>query len=107
MAHIKYRYYAKLARERGDEETARTFVETVDQEVMHAFGHLDLLHLKATMTPAKVLQFAIDGETCEYTEMYPGIRKTAEEEGHAAAVAEMSEQIEKARCMPLNSPPCC
>ena len=55
MAHIKYRYFAKLAREMGDEETARTFEATADQEVMHAFGHLDLLYPKASMTPAKAL----------------------------------------------------
>jgi len=97
MAHIKYRYFAKLAREAGDEDTARTFEETADQEVMHAFGHLDLLYPKATMTPAKALQIAIDGETCEYTEMYPGFRATAEAEGHAAAVAEMNEQIEESK----------
>ena len=97
MAHIKYRYFAKLAREMGDEATARTFEETADQEVMHAFGHLDLLYPKATMTPARALQIAIDGETYEYTEMYPGFRKTAEAEGNAAAVAEMDEQIEESK----------
>ncbi len=93
MAHIKYRYFAKLAREMGDEDTARTFEETANQEVMHAFGHLDLLYPKASMTPAKALQIAIDGETYEYTEMYPGFRKTAEAEGNAAAAAEMDAQI--------------
>ena len=97
MAHIKYRYFARLAREMGDEDTASTFEETADQEVMHAFGHLDLLYPKATMTPAKALQIAIDGETYEYTEMYPGFRQTAEAEGHAAAVAEMDEQIEESK----------
>ena len=93
MAHIKYRYFAKLAREAGDEDTARTFEATADQEVMHAFGHLDLLYPKASMTPAKALQIAIDGETYEYTEMYPGFRQTAVAEGNAAAVAEMDAQI--------------
>jgi rubrerythrin len=97
MAHIKYRYFAKLAREMGDEDTARTFEETADQEVMHAFGHLDLLYPKALMTPARALQIAIDGETYEYTEMYPGFRKTAELEGNAAAAAEMTEQIEESK----------
>ena len=43
MAHIKYRYFAKLAREAGDEATAKVFDATADQEVVHAFGHLDLL----------------------------------------------------------------
>ena len=97
MAHIKYRYFAKIAREMGDEETARTFEATADQEVMHAFGHLDLHYPKATMTPAKALQIAIDGETYEYTEMYPSFRKTAEAEGADAAVAEIDEQIEESR----------
>jgi rubrerythrin len=49
------------------------------------------------MTPARALQIAIDGETYEYTEMYPGFRKTAEEEGNAAAVAEIDGQIEESR----------
>ena len=97
MAHIKYRYFAKLARAAGDEETALTFEATADQEVAHAFGHLDLLYPAAEMTPAKALQIAIDGETYEYSEMYPGFRKTAVEEGNAAAVAEMDEQIEESR----------
>jgi rubrerythrin len=97
MAHIKYRYFAKIAREMGDEATARTFEETADQEVMHAFGHLDLLYPKATLTPAKALQIAIDGETYEYTEMYPGFRATAEAEGNVAAVAEMDEQIAESK----------
>lgn len=97
MAHIKYRYFARLARQAGDEDTARTFEETADQEVMHAFGHLDLLYPKATLTPPKALQIAIDGETYEYTEMYPGFRATAEAEGQAAAVAEMNGQIEESK----------
>jgi rubrerythrin len=93
MAHIKYRYFAKLARAAGDEATARAFEETADQEVMHAFGHLDLLYPKAEMTPAKCLEIAIAGETYEYTEMYPGFRQTAEAEGNAEAVKEIDEQI--------------
>jgi rubrerythrin len=97
MAHIKYRYFAKLSREMGDEETAKAFEETANQEVMHAFGHLDLLYPKSSMTPAKALQIAIEGETYEYTEMYPGFRKTAELEGHTAAVAEINEQIEESK----------
>ncbi len=97
MAHIKYRYFAKLARAAGDEDTARAFEATAEQEVMHAFGHLDLLYPAASMTPAKALQIAIDGETYEYSEMYPGFRATAEAEGNAAAVAEMDEQIEESK----------
>ena len=97
MAHTKYRYFARIARTMGDEETARAFEDTAEQELHHAFGHLDLLYPKADMTPAKALQIAIDGETYEYTEMYPSIRRTAEAEGNAAAMAEMNEQIEESK----------
>jgi rubrerythrin len=97
MAHIKYRYFAKIARAAGDEETARVFEETADQEVQHAYGHLDLLYPKETMNPARCLQMAIDGETYEYTEMYPGFLKTAQREGHDAAVSEINEQIAESK----------
>ena len=97
MAHIKYRYFAKLCRAMGDEATAKVFEDTADQEILHAFGHADLLFPKANMTVAKALEMAIEGETYEYTEMYGGFRKTAEAEGQAAAVAEMDEQIEESK----------
>jgi len=93
MAHIKYRYFAKIARAAGDEATARVFEETANQEVQHALGHLDLLYPKETLTPAKCLQMAIAGETYEYTEMYPGFLKTAQDEGNASAVSEIKGQI--------------
>jgi len=97
MAHIKYRYFAKLARAAGDEETAKIFEATADQEVMHAFGHLDLLYPAGTITPARALEIAIEGETYEYTEMYPSFRKTAEAEGNAAALQEIDEQISESK----------
>ncbi|MBD5804496.1 Nigerythrin [Azoarcus sp. Aa7] len=97
MAHIKYRYFAKLCREMGDEETAKAFEATADQEVMHAFGHLDLLFPKERMTPARALQFAIEGETYEYTEMYPNFRHIAVAEGNEAAVKELDEQIAESK----------
>ncbi len=97
MAHIKYRYFANIARAAGDEETAKVFEETANQEVQHALGHLDLLYPKADMTTQRCLQMAIEGETYEYTEMYPGFLKTAQQEGNAAAVCEMSEQIAESK----------
>lgn len=97
MAHIKYRYFAKLAHAAGDEETAIIFEATANQEVMHAFGHLDLLYPANTITPARALEIAIEGETYEYTEMYPSFRKTAVEEGNAAAVQEIDEQISESK----------
>jgi rubrerythrin len=97
MAHIKYMYFAKMCRAVGDEATARVFEETAAQEVMHAFGHLDLLYPKDVMTPARCLDMAIEGETYEYTEMYPSFRHAAVEEGNHAAVAEMDEQIAESK----------
>jgi rubrerythrin len=97
MAHIKYRYFARLARESGDEATARVFEETADQEVQHAFGHLDLLYPKSKLSPARALEIAIEGETYEYTEMYPKFRHLAVEEGNSAAVKEFDEQIAESK----------
>ena len=97
MAYIKYRYFAKIARAAGDDATARVFEDTADQEVQHAFGHLDLLYPGSELTPAKALQMAIDGETYEYTEMYPGFRHAAEHEGNVAAAREMDEQIAESK----------
>jgi rubrerythrin len=97
MAHIKYRYFAKLCRAMGDEATAAVFEATAEQEILHAFGHADLLFPKANMTVAKALQMAIEGETYEYTEMYPSFRNAAVAEGHTAAVAEMDTQIAESK----------
>lgn len=97
MAHIKYRYFAKIARAAGDEQTAKVFEETAAQEVEHAFGHLDLLYPPKELTPAKALELAIAGETYEYTEMYPNFRHLAEQEGNTAAVREMDEQIAESK----------
>jgi len=95
MAHIKYRYFAKMCRAAGDEHSAKVFEETAAQEVQHAFGHLDLLYPAGELTPAKALEMAIAGETYEYTEMYPQFRHLAEQEGNQQAVAEMDGQIQE------------
>ena len=69
MAHIKYRYFAKIAREEGFEEVAKHFEHTADQEIKHAWGHLELLLGKINTKQA--LEKAIEGETYEFTTMYP------------------------------------
>ena len=95
MAHVKYRYFAKIAREEGYEEVAQHFEHTADQELKHAWGHLDLLIGKPSTK--QCLEMAIEGETFEYTEMYPSFRKTAVEEGNAAAIQEIDEQIAESK----------
>jgi len=97
MAHIKYLYFAKVCRAQGDEETARVFEETAAQEVQHAIGHADLLFPKEKLTPAKCLELAIEGETHEYTEMYPSFYHMAVEENNEAAASEFSEQIDESK----------
>jgi rubrerythrin len=97
MAHIKYLWFARICRAAGDLASAQVFEETAAQEIQHAFGHAELLFAGDTMTPAKCLQYAIDGETYEYTEMYPRFRHEAMQEGHAAAVAELDEQMAESR----------
>lgn len=93
MAHIKYMWFAKLCRAAGDEATAKVFEDTAAQEVQHAFGHAELLFAGETMTPEKCLKYAIEGETYEYTEMYPRFRHEAMEEGNHAAMSEIDGQI--------------
>lgn len=91
QAHIKYRYFAKLARAEGLEEVAQHFEHTADQELLHAWGHLELLIGKPTTK--ECLQLAIDGETYEYTQMYPDMKAKAEAEGNEQAAYEAQLQI--------------
>jgi len=93
MANRKYLFFARRARELGALAVAEVFERTAEQETAHAFGHLDLLYPKEELTVARMLQMAIDGETYEYTEMYPEFRHLAEAEGNQAAVRELDGQI--------------
>jgi len=95
MAHIKYRYFAKIAREDGFEDVAKHFEHTADQEIKHAWGHLELLIGKPSTK--ECLQKAIDGETYEYTEMYPRMEAEALVEGAKQEAAEIRGQIEESK----------
>lgn len=97
MAHAKYRYFAKICRQLGDEETAKHFEETAAQEILHAHGHLELLYPPSSLTVAKCLEMAIAGETHEFMHMYPGFKADAQAEGNAHAVAELDEQIAESK----------
>ena len=92
QAHIKYRYFAKLARAEGHEEVARHFEHTADQELLHAWGHLELLVGKPTTK--ECLQMAIDGETYEFTTMYPEFLAGAQNEQE---IAEYKDQIAESK----------
>jgi len=95
MANRKYLYFAKIARELGDEAVAKLFEETAHQETAHAFAHLDLLYPKSGLSVQRLLEIAIEGELHETNHMYPEFERTAHEEGAAAAVAEFKEQAQE------------
>ena len=59
MAHIKYRYFARIAREEGFKDVAKHFEHTADQELLHAWGHLELLVGKPSTR--ECLEMAIAG----------------------------------------------
>jgi rubrerythrin len=95
MAHIKYRYFAKLARAEGFEDVAQHFEHTADQEILHAWGHLELLIGKPSTKHC--LEMAIEGETEEYMHMYPRMQDEAYREGDDAAALEAMEQAAESK----------
>jgi rubrerythrin len=95
QAFTKYMYFAKLARAEGFEDVAKHFEHTASQELLHAYGHLELLIGKPSVKQS--LEMAIEGETYEFTTMYPDFKRAAEIEGNARAVIEANQQIEESK----------
>jgi rubrerythrin len=95
QAHTKYRYFARIAREEGFEDIAKHFEHTADQELLHAWGHLELLIGKPSTR--ECLEKAIEGETYEFTTMYPDFKRAAELEGNTKAVFEADHQITESK----------
>src|SRR5437870_9703621 len=102
QANRRYLYFARVADIEGFPDMAGLFKDTADAETGHAFGHLDFL--KEVGDPVtdepigkteKNLKSAVAGETYEYTQMYPGMAKTARDEGFAE-LAEWLETLAKA-----------
>jgi rubrerythrin len=91
QAHVKYRYFARIARAEGFEEVAKHFEHTADQELLHAWGHLELLVGKPDTR--KCLEMAIEGETYEFTTMYPEFKEQAFSENLSGAGQEFTDQI--------------
>jgi rubrerythrin len=97
QANRRYLYFARIADIEGFPDIAGLFKDTADAETGHAFGHLDFLKkVGDPVTGVPIgktelnLKSAVEGETYEYTQMYPGMAKTAREEGFA----ELSEWFE-------------
>ncbi len=102
QANRRYLYFARAADVEGQPEMAALFRSVSEGETGHAFGHFDFLkEVGDPVTGVKVgdtadnLKSAIEGETYEYTQMYPGFARTAREEGFAEA-AEWFETLAKA-----------
>ena len=95
QAHVKYRYFAKIARAEGFEEVARHFEHTADQEILHAWSHLELLVGKPDTR--RCLEMAIEGETYEFTTMYPDFEREAVFEGNNEAAQEAKVQADESR----------
>jgi rubrerythrin len=102
QANRRYLYFAKQADVEGYPDVAGLFRDTAGGETGHAHGHLD--YLKAVGDPAtdlpiggthENLKAAVAGETHEYTDMYPGMAKTAREEGFSE-IADWFETLAKA-----------
>ena len=102
QANRRYLYFAKVADIEGYPEIASNFRETAEGETGHAHGHLD--YLKNVGDPAtglpigdtlEILKAPVAGETHECTDMYPGMARTAREEGFPE-VADWFETLAKA-----------
>ncbi len=83
MARNKYTYFASKAKKEGFEQIAELFLKTADNEKEHAKMWYKELHDGIGST-AQNLSDAADGENYEWTDMYEGFAKTAEEEGFKA-----------------------
>ncbi len=92
QAARRYQMYSKVAREEGYEQIAGYFIETAEQEMMHAkmfYGHLEggMVEITASYPAGKVetteqnLLHAADGENEEWTLLYPEFSRIAQEEG--------------------------
>jgi rubrerythrin len=102
QANRRYLYFARRADIEGYPDIGGLFRDTSEAETGHAFGHMDFLKEAGdpvTGVPIgdteKNLKSAVEGETYEYTQMYPGFAKTARDEGFEE-VAEWFETLARA-----------
>ena len=102
QANRRYIYFARKADVEGYADIAALFRSVSGGETGHAFGHFDFLaEAGDPVTDAPVgatadnLRSAIEGETYEYTEMYPGFARTAREEDFEE-IAEWLETLARA-----------
>ena len=102
QANRRYLYFAQKADVEGYNDVAAVFRSTAEGETGHAHGHLEFLEEVGDPATGKPigetsdnLASAVAGETHEYTDMYPGMAKTAREEGFEE-IADWFETLAKA-----------
>ena len=102
QANRRYLYFAQKADVEGAPDVAAVFRSTAEGETGHAHGHLEYLEeVGDPATGEKMgetadnLKSAIAGETHEYTDMYPGMARTARDEGFDE-IADWFETLAKA-----------
>ncbi|MGK2871431.1 MAG: rubrerythrin family protein [Alphaproteobacteria bacterium] len=102
QANRRYLYFAQKADVEGYNDVAAVFRSTAEGETGHAHGHLEFMEVvgdPATGLPiggtSNNLKAAVAGETHEYTDMYPGMARTARDEGFAE-IADWFETLAKA-----------
>ncbi|MDE2227515.1 MAG: rubrerythrin family protein [Alphaproteobacteria bacterium] len=102
QANRRYLYFAQKADVEGYNDVSAVFRSTAEGETGHAHGHLEFLEVVGDPATGKPigktsdnLKAAIAGETHEYTDMYPGMAKTARQEGFEE-IADWFETLAKA-----------
>jgi rubrerythrin len=102
QANRRYLYFARKADIEGYPDIAGLFRDVAEGETGHAFGHFDFLaEVGDPVTGVKVgktadnLKSSIEGETYEFSEMYPGFARTARDEGFEE-IAEWLETLARA-----------
>lgn len=83
QANRRYLAFAKKADEEGYPQAARLFRAAAEAETVHAHAHLRAM--KGVKSTKENIQEAINGETFEFTEMYPKMLEEANEEGDKVA----------------------
>ena len=96
QARNKYTYFASVAKKEGYEQIAAIFLKTAENEKEHA--KLWFKELAGIGDTSANLAAAAEGENYEWTDMYAGFAKTAEEEGfpELAARFRLVAAVEKA-----------
>ncbi len=102
QANRRYLYFAQKADIEGYNDAAAVFRSTAEGETGHAHGHLEFMEAVGDPATGKPigktsdnLAAAVAGETHEYTDMYPGMARTARDEGFDE-IADWFETLAKA-----------